>query len=35
MFPPEVFDDEERTYYLDEAAKLDITVDMFEETRFA
>ncbi|MCF8067451.1 MAG: saccharopine dehydrogenase NADP-binding domain-containing protein [Desulfobacterales bacterium] len=35
MFPAEVFDAEERAYYLKEAAKLDITVDMYEESRFA
>ena len=33
LFPPEVFDDEQRAYYLQEAAKLDITVDQIVETR--
>jgi saccharopine dehydrogenase (NAD+, L-lysine-forming) len=33
LFPPEVFDDEQRAYYLKEAAKLDITVDQIVETR--
>jgi len=31
LFPPEVFDDEQRTFYLKEAAKLDITVDRIVE----
>lgn len=33
LFPPEVFDEHQRTYYLEEAAKLDITVDQIVETR--
>jgi len=33
LFPPEVLDDEERAYYLSEAAKLDLTVDMYIESR--
>jgi len=33
LFPPEVFDDKQRSYYLKEAAKLDITVDQIVETR--
>ena len=33
LFPPEVFDDEQRDYYLNEAAKLDITVDQIVEKR--
>ena len=33
LFPPEVFDDEQRSYYLREAAKLDITVDQIVEKR--
>ncbi len=33
LFPPEVFDDEQRAYYLKEAAKLDITVDQIVEKR--
>jgi hypothetical protein len=33
VFPPEVLEAEERAYYLAEAAKLDITVDQFVETR--
>jgi len=33
LFPPEVFDDEQRAYYLKEAAKLDITVDQIVDTR--
>jgi saccharopine dehydrogenase-like NADP-dependent oxidoreductase len=31
LFPPEVFDDDQRTYYLKEAAKLDITIDQVIE----
>ena len=31
LFPPEVFDDEQRAFYLNEAAKLDITVDRIVE----
>jgi len=31
LFPPEVFDDEQRAFYLKEAAKLDITVDQINE----
>ena len=31
MFPPEVFDTDQRAYYLTEAAKLDITVDQIVE----
>jgi len=31
MFPPEVFDTDQRAYYLKEAAKLDITVDQIVE----
>jgi len=33
LFPPEVFNDEQRVYYLKEAAKLDITVDQMVEKR--
>ena len=33
LFPPEVFDEAQRSYYLKEAAKLDITVDQILETR--
>ena len=33
LFPPEVFDDEQRAYYLKEAAGLDITVDQIVEKR--
>jgi len=33
VFPPEVFDKEERAFYLSEAAKLDITVDEIIESR--
>ena len=33
LFPPEVFDDEQRSFYLKEAAKLDITVDQIVEKR--
>jgi saccharopine dehydrogenase (NAD+, L-lysine-forming) len=33
MFPPEVFDAQQRSYYLNEAAKLDITVDQIVEKR--
>ncbi len=33
VFPPEMFDTEMRRYYLTEAAKLDITVDEYVETR--
>lgn len=33
LFPPEVFDDEQRAYYLRESAKLQITVDQIVETR--
>ena len=33
LFPPEVFDDEQRAFYLEEAAKLDITVDQIVEKR--
>jgi saccharopine dehydrogenase (NAD+, L-lysine-forming) len=33
LFPPEVFDDEQRAFYLQEAAKLDITVDQIIEKR--
>jgi saccharopine dehydrogenase-like NADP-dependent oxidoreductase len=33
VFPPEVLEAEERAYYLAEAAKLDITVDQYVETR--
>ena len=33
LFPPEVFDDAQRAYYLKEAAKLDITVDQIVEKR--
>jgi len=33
VFPPEVLDADERAYYLAEAAKLDITVDQYVETR--
>ncbi len=33
LFPPEVFDDGQRAYYLNEAAKLDITVDQIVEKR--
>jgi saccharopine dehydrogenase-like NADP-dependent oxidoreductase len=33
LFPPEVFDDDQRAYYLKEAAKLDITVDQIVEKR--
>jgi len=33
LFPPEVFDDAQRAYYLKEAARLDITVDQIVETR--
>jgi len=33
LFPPEVFDDEQRAFYLKEAAKLDITVDRIVEKR--
>ena len=33
LFPPEVFDDEQRAFYLEEAAKLDITVDQIIERR--
>jgi hypothetical protein len=32
-YPPEVLDADERAYYLDEAAKLDITVDQNVYTR--
>jgi saccharopine dehydrogenase (NAD+, L-lysine forming) len=31
LFPPEVFDDEQRAYYLKQAAALDITVDQIVE----
>jgi len=31
LFPPEVFDADQRSYYLKEAAKLDITVDQIVE----
>jgi len=33
MFPPEVLDTQQRSYYLGEAAKLDITVDQIFEKR--
>lgn len=33
LFPPEVFDDQQRAYFLKEAAELDITVDQVVETR--
>ncbi|MEN8244037.1 MAG: saccharopine dehydrogenase NADP-binding domain-containing protein [Thermodesulfobacteriota bacterium] len=33
LFPPEVFDHEQRAFYLKEAAKLDITVDQIVEKR--
>jgi saccharopine dehydrogenase-like NADP-dependent oxidoreductase len=33
VFPPEVLEAEERAFYLAEAAKLDITVDQYVETR--
>ena len=33
LFPPEVFDDDQRAYYLKQAAKLDITVDQIVECR--
>jgi len=33
MFPPEVFDTDQRAYYLKEAAKLDITVDQIVEKK--
>jgi len=33
LFPPEVFDDKQRAFYLKEAARLDITVDQIIETR--
>ena len=33
MFPPEVFETAQRRYYLNEAAKLDITVDQTVDTR--
>jgi hypothetical protein len=33
MFPPEVLDTDQRTYYLKEAARLDITVDQIVEKR--
>lgn len=33
MFPPEVFEAEQRSYYLNEAAKLDITVDEIVQQR--
>jgi len=33
LFPPEIFDDDQRTYYLKQAAKLDITVDQIVECR--
>jgi saccharopine dehydrogenase-like NADP-dependent oxidoreductase len=33
MFPPEVLDNDQRAYYLKEAAKLDITVDQIVEKR--
>jgi len=33
VFPPEVLEADERAYYLAEAAKLDITVDQYVETR--
>ncbi|MCG6909339.1 MAG: saccharopine dehydrogenase NADP-binding domain-containing protein [Deltaproteobacteria bacterium] len=33
LFPPEVLDDQQRAYYLREAAKLDITVDRIVEER--
>ena len=33
MFPPEVFEAQQRDYYLNEAAKLDITVDQIVEKR--
>ncbi len=33
MFPPEVLDNDQRAYYLTEAAKLDITVDQIVEKR--
>jgi len=33
LFPPEVFDNDQRAYYLKEAAKLDITVDQIVEKR--
>ncbi len=32
LFPPEVFDDDQRAYYLNEAAKLNITVDQIIES---
>jgi hypothetical protein len=31
MFPPEIFEQEQRAYYLREAAKLSITVDQIVE----
>lgn len=33
MFPPEIFEAAQRSYYLKEAAKLDITVDQTVDTR--
>ena len=33
LFPPEVFNADQRAYYLKEAAKLDITVDQIVEKR--
>jgi saccharopine dehydrogenase-like NADP-dependent oxidoreductase len=33
VYPPEVLDSQERTFYLTEAAKLDITVDQITEAR--
>ncbi len=33
MFAPEVFEADQRAYYLGEAAKLDITVDQIIEKR--
>jgi len=33
LFPPEVFDDKQRAFYLKEAARLDITVDQIIETQ--
>jgi len=35
VFPPEVLEADSRAYFLDEAAKLDITVDQYVERRLA
>jgi len=35
LFPPEVLDEDQRAYYLMEAAKLDITVDQIVEKRIS